>query len=1488
MTENKKILFFSPYSSWLIHSQVDAIMAKALEMRGCEVLIILCDGIYKDCYITRELSNEQALNICQSCSQIGQDFFESFGLTYLQLRDFIAPDDYALANEWIKTINSDDYANATYQELPIGRWIISSIYTYFRISPNQLSRSDVRRTNRQYLIDGFVTYKAVSRLLDNYLPTNLFLFNGRIAPYRIAFEAARQRQIDTITHERGFIDDSFSFYDNCSALNTKPSLDCVTAWENIALNQSELQQVKQYFTNRESGLNLNWPAFYDFKTNYAEVRQKLRIPVNAKIFTVFTSSEDELTAYEDYAGITGQLDIIDSLINIFQDRDEYLVIRHHPFIGGDKLSPPNNDFLSRAYRQALSAPKNVRIVMPSEQLTSYALLWHTEAAIAFFSTVSIEAAVRGVPTAIFNLSPYHKALKFFLQNNNLSLDNLKNLVDNLLNKSACNTVEDLRKLYRFTHAYFFRFSNKFSSFGIKNSHYHDLRLQSVEELKPGNDPALDRICNRISNGSFLYDVSGRDDKNRSPVEEENFLQQELLEVREYSQKVKAQALIQNISFPHAPLGVIYLKYKGEQNDSKLLQAWIEQSRHENIILHSCSNLEREDYQDIIESIINIIEGSQQEYILVTNSQFQYDESFISSALDILLNDENQQTVGVRFGAWLSLPDDGIQQQIFTSQVPVLSYEQAVEIFPHIREPQTLLSFIIIRSHSLVGILNSIKQMPTVSQSAKSLFTLLNEAGIYKIQMPMLVVHESDNSELLSSQVLICVTDYQNESANEAALANLRQVRKQIADLWLKMSTDQLQSAYSGDIGKAHQILLNSDIKNEALTDIEKTFVNNVSEQIAIGFEHPKAMQYLLVAMLYRRAHQLPLKHECEHIPQWLVDNYFKFIFQPPNLFQEIGEVDSYYRYLQGWVDYLHSNIFRNPDSELWHNISLLFTKSANFLCLYFTSGNLRDIYSKRADIMEFALQNCGAEIDYIFPDKPLYQAKIRLGVLNAHFTPQTETFHTIPAFEHLDRNLFEIILYSINLTGHQLEQYCQTCADQFVQLPQDLDSQVQMIRTDELDILLIGTNVSAVTHPITLLALHRLARLQATFGSSPATSGMRNIDYFISGSLSEPMQGGQEHYREKLVTLDGPGYCFNYTIEPETLSIKPDRKSWGIADESVVFISGANFFKIIPELRETWAKILAAVPNSILVLYPFAPSWSNYYPAKPFLQQMYAVLAKYGVDNSRIVVLSALPSRADVKECLKLGDIYLDSYRHSGGHSLVDALQVSLPTVVLEGDSLRSRHAAAYLRELQIPDLITDNEADYIKLSILLGTNPEWRWQKSEQIRQKMQANPRFLNSHDYSAQVSTLFQELFQNHQAIAFADKLRLRSFNLIIFPDWSQSEDVIYQDIASVISNLVHHTDKNQMTLLINIGNVSEDDANLFLSDIVMNLLLDEELDVAGGPEISLVGQLADIQWEALLPRIHTRIVLEHEDKQALVAVKAENLLSCDLDSFITSHS
>ncbi len=471
--------------------------------------------------------------------------------------------------------------------------------------------------------------------------------------------------------------------------------------------------------------------------------------------------------------------------------------------------------------------------------------------------------------------------------------------------------------------------------------------------------------------------------------------------------------------------------------------------------------------------------------------------------------------------------------------------------------------------------------------------------------------------------------------------------------------------------------------------------------------------------------------------------------QPVGFFRQIGDVESYYEQTQKVVNDIHSFIFQNPDNKTAHQIAKWFTLKAK-LFLYFSQANLKEIYQKRAEIIEFALKIEGYQVEYNFPERTGDRQKIRLGIIANNFEPHPETFATLPVYKHLNREEFEIILYYLQASGHPLERYCYDHADAAIELPEDLELQVKAIRNDDLDILFISTNITSQTNAITLLASHRLARIQIVGMNSPVTTGMRHIDCYISSKLTDSETNAKEHYTEKLVTLDGPDQCFDFATEEElSVTTTISRKELNIDENTVVYISGANFYKIIPEVEATWVQIIAQVPHSMLLLYPFNPNWAPTYPIEVFKERFSATLSKYGVSEKRLLLLNALPNRADIKEYLKLANIYLDAYPFSGMTSLIDPLQICLPTVVMQKESARSRRGASLLRYLEIPELIADSEDSYIQLAVDLGNNSDLRAVYRDRIETKMQGNPQFLDSHYYSSQMGYLFQKVFQEYLA-------------------------------------------------------------------------------------------------------------------------------------------
>lgn len=578
-----------------------------------------------------------------------------------------------------------------------------------------------------------------------------------------------------------------------------------------------------------------------------------------------------------------------------------------------------------------------------------------------------------------------------------------------------------------------------------------------------------------------------------------------------------------------------------------------------------------------------------------------------------------------------------------------------------------------------------------------------------------------------------------------ALAHLLNLRHEVARAFLQAPAAQLEMLYGTELGRVHDTLLSIGVAGYPAQPHERATIEPAMQQLAGNAADSATANRVLAAMLYEGPHRTLACEMLPAIPPWFLDLFLKYALGLPWLFREKGEVELYYRHLVRWVDYLHANILGNPTSDCWQEMARGFARHSTFLTLYFTWHNLRDIYRKRAELIEFELALRGSRLDYEFAPHRGETGKIRFGVLVPNFVPRAETFATLPVYAHLDRKLFEVILITPSIREiSTLDTYCVSCGDRLVELPDDDLQALKTIRELDLDMIWIGANVATGRDRIAWLSAHRLARVQIAAACAPVTTGLRNVDVFVSGDLTEPAEGAQDHYTERLLCMHGPAHCFDFGPEGNQAATQIyDRARLRIPEKDVVYASGANYFKITPELEEVWVKILAGVPHSRLLLYPFNPNWARSYPASPLLQRLLSTCKRLGVDGNRILIVPPLPAVTDIRTMLKVADVYLDSFPHSGMTSLIDPLSAGVPTVVLEGNSQRSRMASAALRDLGMPQLIASDEEGYQTLAVRLGRNRDLRRQYAKQIRDKLAKPPKFLDPRWCSAETARLLTQL-------------------------------------------------------------------------------------------------------------------------------------------------
>ena len=282
----------------------------------------------------------------------------------------------------------------------------------------------------------------------------------------------------------------------------------------------------------------------------------------------------------------------------------------------------------------------------------------------------------------------------------------------------------------------------------------------------------------------------------------------------------------------------------------------------------------------------------------------------------------------------------------------------------------------------------------------------------------------------------------------------------------------------------------------------------------------------------------------------------------------------------------------------------------------------------------------------------------------------------------------------------------------------------QRIRALKLDIVLYPEIGMDPRHHV--LGALRLAPVQCVLYGHPATSGLENIDFFLSGDALEPV-GGDAHYREALVRLPGIGAMPLMPAPPEVADITTAQDSGG-----PLLVCLQNPLKLTPAFDRVLAEIAGRSGASI----GFFPRRSAI--GRLFQQRIEGAFRDAGLDPE--VSLKFIPSgsHASFLRTITAADFVLDSPGFSGGATSLDALSVGTPVLAWEGDLARGRQTSAMLREIGCEDLIAVDEQGYIETAVALCADAGRRRAYREQI----------------SARASWLFED---RRPVTAFAEFMR-----------------------------------------------------------------------------------------------------------------------------------
>lgn len=315
----------------------------------------------------------------------------------------------------------------------------------------------------------------------------------------------------------------------------------------------------------------------------------------------------------------------------------------------------------------------------------------------------------------------------------------------------------------------------------------------------------------------------------------------------------------------------------------------------------------------------------------------------------------------------------------------------------------------------------------------------------------------------------------------------------------------------------------------------------------------------------------------------------------------------------------------------------------------------------------------------------------------------------LPWLEHHDRSGLRLIAYSDSRRDDPMTQRLRSHTHTWRPVAGLDDATVaQQIANDQVDILLDLAGHTAGNR-LALFA-RRAASVQASWLGYSATTAVPAMDAVLMDAYTAPA-GAEKHFTERLVQLEGLRFCYAPPAYAPTVAPAP-----ALRNGHVTFGSFNNLAKVTPEVIETWATLLQAVPDARLVL-----KWKALGDAVTRARFL-AAFAQYGIDITRIDCRGWSGHAHMLAEYGDI-DIALDPFPFSGGLTSCDALYMGVPVLTLPGELPISRQTGSFLQALGLPDWVAASRTDYVARAVAQARQPDFLGHLRAGLRERVLAS---------------------------------------------------------------------------------------------------------------------------------------------------------------------
>lgn len=459
-----------------LHFAMLGLMAKALEMRGADVTLLLCDAAMPACAHRKIDHYESACT--RWCHRNAGPFAQAMRLKHRWYSEF-AP----------HHVNADEELNANLQSL-----VLQSTTSYFKVGRIDPADRDAAHMLQQYTASARFLQAVARAAYAELRPDKIFMDNGVQVDWGVFRAAAREQRLPVDIVQTAPRPNTLQFEFDRDEFEDTVRMPLWPQWRNEPLTDAQERALDDYLQSRERVPYLVKNETWNHRvTDPAEARRMLGLPArtDGKTFVMFTNvGYDEGVTKGRPAYMTGAEWIADT-VQFFASRPRHtLIIKAHPGERHLAARDPVDQILAsvRADR-----PANVHVIDAASPITAPCAARLADIALLYTSTVSVEAAAMNVPMMLLGDGLHSR--RGFAHEPATPRDYLQLLANVCDHNAPLSPPGPVGR--RYAYAYFFRSAIPVALYDRLDHELSAINIASARDLAPGSDSPLDAICNGI-------------------------------------------------------------------------------------------------------------------------------------------------------------------------------------------------------------------------------------------------------------------------------------------------------------------------------------------------------------------------------------------------------------------------------------------------------------------------------------------------------------------------------------------------------------------------------------------------------------------------------------------------------------------------------------------------------------------------------------------------------------------------------------------------------------------------------------------------------------------------------------------------------------------------------------------------------------------------------------------------------------------------------